>query len=81
MPVFGLRLDVGVEGDTPAAPVPAVGADESALFDGDTSSHAQEHVQEILALRDAEVAAVKVEGATSRFVGDGVTKRSSSLSI
>jgi hypothetical protein len=64
-----------IHGDTSAAEVPAVGADEPSLFDGDTSSHAQEHVQEILALWDAEVRAVKVEVAASRFVVDGVTEK------
>ncbi|WOT40744.1 hypothetical protein [Streptomyces coeruleorubidus] len=70
---YAVTLDE-VHGDAPAAEVPAVGADEPALFDGDTLSHAQERVQEVLALRDAEVGAVQVEVAAGRFVVDGVTE-------
>jgi len=44
-----------VHGDAPASEVPAVGADESAAFDGDAAAHAQEFVQEALALGNAEV--------------------------
>ncbi|MGW8763735.1 hypothetical protein ACWGN5_14655 [Streptomyces sp. NPDC055815] len=70
-----------VHGDVPAAEVPAVGADEPALLDGDTSSHAKEHVQEVLALRDAEVGAVQAEVAAGRFVVDGVTEEVFLVSI
>lgn len=59
---YAVTLDE-VHGDTSAANVPAVGADQSALFDGDASSHAQEHLQEVFALRDTEVGAVQVEVA------------------
>ncbi|MGQ4431307.1 MULTISPECIES: hypothetical protein [unclassified Streptomyces] len=70
---YAVTLDE-VHGDTSAAKVPTVGADEPALVDGNTSSHAQEHVQEVLALGDTEIGAVQVEVAAGRFVVDGVTE-------
>ncbi|MFG2775970.1 hypothetical protein [Streptomyces sp. NPDC048350] len=70
---YAVTLDE-VHGDAPAAEVSAVGADEPTLVDGDSSSHVQEHVQEVLALRDAEVGAVQVEVAVGRFVVDRVTE-------
>ncbi|MDX3402355.1 hypothetical protein ACN6LI_007166 [Streptomyces violaceoruber] len=63
-----------VHGDAPTAKVPAVGADKPALLDGDTSTHAQEHVQEVLASRDAEIGPVQAEVTAGRFVVDGVTE-------
>jgi hypothetical protein len=70
---YAVTLDE-VHGHAPAAQIPAVGADEPALFDGDPSPHAKEHVQEVLALRDAEVGAIQVEVAAGGFVVDGVTE-------
>ncbi|MFJ9197142.1 hypothetical protein [Streptomyces flaveolus] len=71
---YAVTLDE-VHGDAPTAEVPAVGADEPAPFDGDTTlSHTQEHVQKILALRNAEVGTGQVKVAVGRFVVDGVTE-------
>jgi hypothetical protein len=59
-------------GDAPAAEVPAVGADQAALADGDSVAHADEDVEEVLTVRDAEVVPFQVEVAACRFVVDRV---------